>query len=128
MNAGTETVRSISSPQHQRKRQKKKKKKKKKKQSSSHKMNRWQAELATFCQNGGNSVTQTSLNYLKSTLLLKIKHKRVKHYITINKKYQMVSQFRDSICYATRISSIEEYIFAMVRKKHSHLYSFVQSI
>ena len=34
-------------------------------QSDSHKMNRWQAELANISQNGGNSVTQTyKLNYL----------------------------------------------------------------
>ena len=28
-------------------------------QLSSHKMNRWQAELATFAPKGGNSITQT---------------------------------------------------------------------
>ena len=36
-------------------------------------MNRWQAELATLSQKGGNPVTQT--------------HWKLKHYITINKNY-----------------------------------------
>ena len=51
VNSGTDTIRSKSSPQHQRE------KKTYKIQISSHKMNKWHTELANLPLTGGNSVT-----------------------------------------------------------------------
>ena len=42
-------------------------------QLSSHKMNRWQAELATRFQKGGNSAIQTELNIAQICIIVERK-------------------------------------------------------